>query len=441
MLRVQNTYAERKVQMRVEKVLRMKRREQLARRTAIAIIPPRVHIATEVHSWNHFCSDYAINSGITFFNLLPGFYTNSSSTCCQEALHAVSLASLALKLRQSGLMAQARRHYGKAIIALNVTLNDPVLTADDSVLVTLLLFSLFETIVPDYLDTTLPDTEFQCHIHFRGALMLLRWRAEQGRRCELDRRVFAFFSHICLMSMFVDHGLHDAKWSSLEKFTAPWIKDPLLEPILGRSVHFKRRAQAQITARGDQAYRLEVLPQLIRDGISVSEGLEATAISVRSSSDPNLPSGQQPTAFNHMFEVSNKTTEAIVRSLYRAVRYHVVELVLDLIARMKEEVDTTSHEFNGQVYVSERLVMILEQICGDICAVLNFDSKHHIEEDKVGMAHRAFGMFFPMVVPLFSSLAGEEKRGWLREKLRLIGESTGFGLATLAAQMINPIDS
>lgn len=41
-------------------------------------------------------------------------------------------------------MVQARRHYGKAITALNTALNDPVLTADDSILVTLFLLSLFE---------------------------------------------------------------------------------------------------------------------------------------------------------------------------------------------------------------------------------------------------------------------------------------------------------
>lgn len=69
---------------------------------------------------------------------------SSSSTCFQEALDAVTLVSSARQLQQSGLMVRARRHYGEAIAALNSALGDSVLTADDSVLVALLLLSLFE---------------------------------------------------------------------------------------------------------------------------------------------------------------------------------------------------------------------------------------------------------------------------------------------------------
>lgn len=141
MLRLQNNYAKNKVQARVRKV-RTKRIEQVGREAAT--IPQQVHITAEVHSWNRFYLDYAIHSGIMVFNVLPRFYTSSSSTCFQEALQAVALGSSARQLHQSGLMVMARRCYGKAIIALNIALDDPVLTADDSVLVTMFLLSLFE---------------------------------------------------------------------------------------------------------------------------------------------------------------------------------------------------------------------------------------------------------------------------------------------------------
>ncbi|EDP47377.1 hypothetical protein AFUB_099780 [Aspergillus fumigatus A1163] len=208
------------------------------------------------------------------------------------------------------------------------------------------------------------------------------------------------------MSTFVDYELSDTKWFSFEELTAPWMSDPLLEPVLSRAVHFKRRAQFQITATGDQLPRLEVLRRLIRDGFTISEELEAAAISIRRSSDPNMPSYQQPIAFNDMFEVSTKTTEAIVRSLYRTVRYRVVELVHGLVARIGD----------GE----------------DYSASCEFDSQ--------GMAHRVFGMFFPITVLMFSSSAGEAKRVWFQEKLRCMGEKTGLALATWAAQQCNLID-
>ncbi|KAF5968003.1 C6 zinc finger domain-containing protein [Fusarium bulbicola] len=255
-----------------------------ARREA-ATIPRGVHMTAEVHSWNHFYNDYAIHSGITLFNILPRFYTSSSSTCFQEALHAVALVSSARQFQQSGMMVLARRHYGGAITALNVALDDTVLTADDSVLVALLLLSLFEMIVPECFRK---DADFQCHIHFRGALLLLRWRAERARNSELDESCFMFLSHICV----------------------------------------------------------RVNPYTTRD--------------------------QQPTAFNNMFEVSTKTTEAIARSLYQTVRYHVAELVSSLVTFV-EEGGGARHELDYQFNPSMRY-MVLEQVSGEICAVLDLES-------------------------------------------------------------------
>lgn len=141
MLRLQNTFAENQVQTRVEK-LRAKRLEQATRHAGT--IPQAVHVAAEVYSWNHFYNDYSINSGIPIFCIIPKFHTRNSSACFQEALQSVTLASLSRQLYRSELMVRARWHYLKAIKALNITLNDSVLAADDSVLLALFLFSLFE---------------------------------------------------------------------------------------------------------------------------------------------------------------------------------------------------------------------------------------------------------------------------------------------------------
>jgi hypothetical protein len=229
----------------------------------------------------------------------------------------------------------------------------------------------------------------------------------------------------------------DVKWSTFERFATPWTKTPLLEPILDRVVDFRRRARAQVTLMDYHVPRREVV-QLIKDGISISEDLDAAASSVKSSLNPDLPSPQQPRAFNNMFDVSTKTTEAIARSLYQAVRYHVVELLLDLLVIIKEDGNGTSHEPNYWFDPSIRFT-ILEQICGDTTAVLRLDSKHDIEEDNTGIAYRAYGIFWPLVILLFSSLTGKETRVWIQEKLRLIGETAGLGLAIWAAGSIDTL--
>ncbi|KAE8141243.1 hypothetical protein BDV38DRAFT_279149 [Aspergillus pseudotamarii] len=434
MLRKQNTFAEKKVQMRVEKVMSVRRREQQERRV-VSRIPCGVRFPAELYSWSHFYRDYAIDSGFTFLNILPGFYTNSSSACCQEALHSVTLASLARQRQQSELMVRARWHYGKAITALNLALNDPVMTADDSVLITLLTLSLFETIVPESLETMMSDVDYHCHIHFRGTLLLLRWRAERGQNSDLDKRVFAFFSYICFMSIFVNHESGDSKWSALEKFTAPWMDGPLLEPVLSRAVEFRRRIRVPLTEMGHGTSRLEVLSKLIRDGVSISDDLEAVATGVQCSTATE----QQPTAFNCLLEVSTKTAQAIARSLYRTIRYHIIELVMGFIMALEADGEEhkgthTPHKLADHHPFSHNApVIILEQICEEICAVLGFHSASGMEEEKTGMAYRSFGMFFPMVVLLFSSLVGARKKVWLQEKLQFIGETSGLGLATYAA--------
>lgn len=140
MLRVQNEYAKNKVQTRVSRV-KAKRTGQIERETNI---PKGMQLHPEVYSWKRFHLDYAMHSGIRIFNILPQFYVSSSTACFKEALKAVSLGNSARQLRQPGLMVIARRHYGEAIAALNVALNDPLLIADDSVLLTMFLFSLFE---------------------------------------------------------------------------------------------------------------------------------------------------------------------------------------------------------------------------------------------------------------------------------------------------------
>ncbi|KAF5006225.1 hypothetical protein FDECE_7385 [Fusarium decemcellulare] len=379
MHRQQNEYAESVVQKRVEKV--KQERRELAERRSVTIFRT-VPVSAEAHSLRCFYRDYAINSGITLLNILPNFDARGSPRCFQEALQAVALASSARQQYQSGLMVRAWQHYGKAIAALNIALSDPVLILDDSLLVTLFLFSLFE-----------------------------------------------------LMRLFINYEPCTAMWSALEQFTMPWTNGPILEPLLRRAVDFKIRVRAKTTAMSHHLSREEAI-QLIKNGIDISRDLEAAAINVNSSSNSDLPSDQQPTAFNNMFATSTKTTEAIASALYRTVRFYIIELVSGVLAIVGEKDDGTSSAFEPQFELPKGAI-VLEQICEEISIVFGFDGKHEIQEKPTGMAYRAFGMFWPMAIVLFSSFVEEAKREWVKDKLQYVGEITGYGLATLAVRTAN----
>lgn len=239
------------------------------------------------------------------------------------------------------------------------------------------------------------------------------------------------------MTIFINFDGCGSKLSALEQFALPWGNAAFLEPIIARAVNFKRTVQAWNGVTDHHLLRTDVL-QLVADGISIARDLETVATSVRCSEDPDIPLYQQPRAFNNMFEVSTKTTEAIVRSLYRSLRYHIVELVLGLLGSIDDEgygiTQKAIHQFDPSVRG-----VILDDICEDICAILMLDGRLGMEGDKVGMAYRAFVMFWPLANLFFSSFAGEEKRAWFQDKLRFIGNKSGLGVATWAAELTNMI--
>lgn len=111
-----------------------------------------------------------------------------------------------------------------------------------------------------------------------------------------------------------------------------------------------------------------------------------------------------------------------------------MELVLELCALIKDKDGETEYILAGQYHPSKGLE-VLEQICVDICDVLRLNSEQNINE--IGMAYRAFCMFWPMAILLFSSRAGDERRAWVQEQLRFIGKTTGFGMATFSAEMVD----
>lgn len=110
------------------------------------VLPKSIQVGPEVLSVNRFYTNYVAQASILIFSRLPEYYDVdlSDASHARHATHAVALASASRSLRQSGLMVEARRHYGKAISTLNRALQDPVAVRDDANLVTLFLFGMFE---------------------------------------------------------------------------------------------------------------------------------------------------------------------------------------------------------------------------------------------------------------------------------------------------------
>jgi hypothetical protein len=143
----------------------------------------------------HFMSTYIPG---THFIYLPELYNLEREDAALPAtVHAVSLARLAWELGRPDLMQQARHAYAKALAETNLALSKPVVATSDAVLVSVLLLSLYESLV--WADTGIPDNWTK---HTRGALALIQLRGKQQLDTEVGRQMFTQVANIiCVDSM------------------------------------------------------------------------------------------------------------------------------------------------------------------------------------------------------------------------------------------------
>lgn len=143
----------------------------------------------------HFMSSYVPESHFVY---LPGLYSLcEEDTALPATVLAVSLARLAWELGQSSLMAQAKCTYAKALTKTNAALSNPAMATTDAILVSVLLLSLYETIVSAEAGT--PDNWIK---HTRGALALIQLRGREQFDTPVGRRLFTQVANIiCVDSL------------------------------------------------------------------------------------------------------------------------------------------------------------------------------------------------------------------------------------------------
>lgn len=143
----------------------------------------------------HFMSSYIPGSHFVY---LPDLYNRArGETALPATVHAASLARLAWEMGQPALVDQARRSYAKALAETNEALSNPATATSDAVLVSVLLLSLYETIVWSNAGT--PDN---WTTHTRGAMALVRLRGEHQLNTLVGRQLFTqVVNIICVDSL------------------------------------------------------------------------------------------------------------------------------------------------------------------------------------------------------------------------------------------------
>ncbi|KAF6832349.1 C6 zinc finger domain-containing protein [Colletotrichum musicola] len=403
------------------------------------VLPANVDVGPEVYTLGRFYTNYATTASIVFFNRLPAHYDAdlSDASHTRHATHAVALASASRQLRQSGLMVEARRHYGKAIARLNQALKDPVRVRDDSNLVTLFLFGMFEVIVGKRSSKVI-DLEQNVFPHGVGGLQLFKFRAEHGLTNEVDKGSFTFFCHAALMEMFIQREHLAGIWTVLEEVETPWGKGPILEPLVRQVVDFKKAFDFKVQVQGSSSSDAgkfgppEDLMELVDGGVSLCGDLEA-AVTLLSFSGANSFSGQPQKVFNGLFSLSSEVSIATARSHYRSLKVFVLERVIDLGNILKEASESTGDGMElGPLPTWADGVAAVEEVLDDIRIVFGLEGK---EAPTDGLPYRTMTMFWPMVLVRTSCFAGPHNGRWVAERMLELTSESGFGLGVEAASL------
>ncbi|OHE98447.1 hypothetical protein CORC01_06238 [Colletotrichum orchidophilum] len=394
-----------------------------------------IQVGPEVLSVNRFHANYAAQASILIFSRLPEYYDIdlSDASHARHATHAVALASASRSLHQSGLMVEARRHYGKAISTLNQALQDPVAVRDDANLVTLFLFGMFE-VINGKRGTSTIDLQENVFPHGAGGLQLFKFRAHHGLTNEVDKACFTFFCHAALMEMFIQRDHLTPLWSMLEEMETPWGKGPVLEPLVRQVVDFKKafdfKVQVQSNSSTFNDSPPEDLLELVRSGIDLSSDLEA-AIAFLGISGASTCFGQQQKVFNGLFSLSSESSVAIARSHYRSLRVYLLERTIELRNILKESCEHVAISLGLMPSWSDG-VSVVRDVIEDIRIVFGLEGKK--ETPTGGLAYRTMTMFWPMVMIRTSCFAGPHNGRWVAERMLELTSESGFGLGVEAAR-------
>ncbi|KAF9873420.1 hypothetical protein CkaCkLH20_09233 [Colletotrichum karsti] len=393
--------------------------EEVVRRSMT--MPQYVQCDTEVYSMRHFYSNYTSGNEVGFFNLMFDLKPpRDSPGVFEEAVKATALASSSLQLCQAGMMAQAKQHYGKALVRLSAALRDTEKAKDDSVVVALLTLGLFEAIIPD-------KTPSKIASHCRGSLALLRYRAEQGIATSLDKASLAFIAQLGILEIFIGQEGRSPILMGLTQ--AAWAQGGVVESLIARAIDYKFVAQKMIVSPDIHDASVDTVTEVFRTGIGIIRDLEAAANYRVTSPSPRqtLVDGMaEPgvSSFNGLLNRNSETSNAIAKGLYLTVRLHIVEQVLSLLIALGEP---TREQLSTLVDLPHGLTA-LEQVCEQIRVIFGFDGRETVCKNQ-GMGFQAWAMFWPMIAVLKSALADQDTKLWVLDKCLTVSQASGFGMA------------
>lgn len=153
-MRPQESWAERKVAQRVERVQNERKLRDACRQNDFGLykqlnavtIPKQCQIGPEIYAINRFYSDYAFDPVTCpfLYAVQPMYQKESTPSCLRNVVPAIALANAAKLQQRYDLLEESVKYYGRSLRHLAQCLNDPEVAKRDDTMLTVYILGLYE---------------------------------------------------------------------------------------------------------------------------------------------------------------------------------------------------------------------------------------------------------------------------------------------------------
>ncbi|KAF2670717.1 hypothetical protein BT63DRAFT_438337 [Microthyrium microscopicum] len=369
-----------------------------------------------------------------FLELLTDMYDEAGpSSLLHKATYALSLGCMSNAYKSQALRQEARKAYGRALQELGMAIQDPLRATSDEVLMTILLFSLYEQITVNLKAKT------QWTGHINGAVTLVKLRSSDQFSNPRSAALFRAVRTVMLTAAI-------QKRATLEDF--PHAKGWKCDEHIGMNAA-NRLTLISLDLPNLKWWATEVLerrpsPEKIMDMLSIIEQaqdidrrLEAWVHSL-----PNIwkadiakivtepPKNVMTAPFwpGPIFTYQDLNI-ANVMNEYRVGRIFCQTLVMNCVEAIPNtsQTDSLQRALTEAVYIMQ---LMADDFCSTVPYMLGFDYYSRpgasIEDEKSTIATGGYFASWPLWVIKKVPILPEEQRKWLLARLIYIGVGHGM---------------
>jgi hypothetical protein len=375
---------------------------------------------------SHFFSTYVPDG---HFEYLPQLYNDiTPDSALFPVVHAVAIANLSRELRAPELQIEAQSQYARALAATNSALACPKTAIQDSTLASVLLLSLFETIMQQY--RQMPSSWSS---HIEGATTLLKMRGLKQFQSKLGSQLYVQVSSNIRISSAQRSTRVSADFLEFNELAMPFLdaNNPTLRVSLLVDAFAKLREAIVSKHVEDSGFIIDSAMQLDQNVLlllsTLPDGCGYEIIHV-AKSEPGVFEG-----------VTHRYRDHRVAQLWnslRMIRIFLNEAVHREVSAMIGA-DYESYGFEvptDWILLQEMTARNAQRLASDICAsVPQFTKLSAGQPLAVGPA--AF-LLWPLSAAGESYLSPEPLRLYAIDRLKFLGREARLPQALWAAQML-----